>query len=165
MAELRALFDTLGLTPVETVLQSGNAVFEGSGGAGAKLESTLEAAAEEHLGLETAFFVRSAAEWDAAIRGNPFPQEARDAPSKLAVAFLKRAPSAAALASLQQSIRGRERLAAKGKQAYVVYPDGMGRSRLTAVALEKALGGPATARNWNTVRKLQDAVGAGPGAC
>ena len=128
MAELRALFETLGLTPAETVLQSGNAVFEGLPGAGAKLERTLEVAAEEHLGLETAFIVRSAAEWDAAVRGNPFAQAARDAPSKLAVVFLKRAPSAAALASLQQSIRGRERVAAKGKQAYVVYPGGIGRS-------------------------------------
>jgi len=164
MAELRALFDTLGLTPVETVLQSGNAVFEGPPRAGTKLERTLEAAAEAHLALRTEFFVRSAAEWDAAIRGNPFAQEARDTPSKLAVVFLKRAASAAQLGALQRSIHGHERVAARGKQAYVVYPDGMGRSRLTATAIEKALGSPGTDRNWNTVRKLQTALAASPGA-
>ena len=43
---------------------------------------------------------------------------------------------------------------AKGKQAYFVYPDGMGRSKLTIAMIEKALGTRGTARNWNTVLKL-----------
>jgi uncharacterized protein (DUF1697 family) len=36
---------------------------------------------------------------------------------------------------------------------YLYAPDGIGRSRLAA-RVEKALGVPATARNWNTVNKL-----------
>ena len=34
----------------------------------------------------------------------------------------------------------------------------------TLTAIEKALGSPGTDRNWNTVRKLQTALAASPGA-
>jgi len=41
-----------------------------------------------------------------------------------------------------------------GQQAYIVYPDGIGRSRLTAALIERKLATRGTARNWNTVMKL-----------
>jgi uncharacterized protein (DUF1697 family) len=41
-----------------------------------------------------------------------------------------------------------------GRQVYIVYPDGIGRSRVTNVFLEGKLGIRGTARNWNTVLKL-----------
>ena len=56
--------------------------------------------------------------------------------------------------ALQDAIKGREVVKARGKQAYFVYPDGMGRSKLTIKMIEKALGTRGTARNWNTVLKL-----------
>jgi uncharacterized protein (DUF1697 family) len=41
-----------------------------------------------------------------------------------------------------------------GKNVFYLHaPDGIGRSKLAA-KVEKALGVPATARNWNTVSKL-----------
>jgi len=36
----------------------------------------------------------------------------------------------------------------------MVYPDGIGRSRLTSAVIENKLGTRGTARNWNTVLKL-----------
>jgi uncharacterized protein (DUF1697 family) len=41
-----------------------------------------------------------------------------------------------------------------GRCAYIVYPDGIGRSRLTAAMIEKHLETRGTARNWNSVLKL-----------
>ncbi len=38
--------------------------------------------------------------------------------------------------------------------AYVVYPEGIGRSKLSNALLGRHLGA-GTARNWNTVLKLQ----------
>ena len=49
---------------------------------------------------------------------------------------------------------------AKGRHAYLVYPDGVGRSRLTNVLIEKKLRARGTGRNWNTVLKLGALVGA-----
>jgi len=43
---------------------------------------------------------------------------------------------------------------AEGKQLYIVYPEGIGRSKLTAHLMEGKLGASGTGRNWNTVIKL-----------
>jgi uncharacterized protein (DUF1697 family) len=56
--------------------------------------------------------------------------------------------------ALQKAIKGREVVRAVGRAAYLVYPDGVGRSKLTATLVEKHLGCRGTARNWNTVLKL-----------
>jgi uncharacterized protein (DUF1697 family) len=45
-----------------------------------------------------------------------------------------------------------------GKQLYIVYPDGIGRSRLTVALIEKKLGTRGTGRNWNTALKLAAAA-------
>ncbi len=59
------------------------------------------------------------------------------------------------MAALQAAIKDREIVRGKGGAIYAFYPDGMGRSRLTTAIIEKSLGTQATARNWNTVLKLQ----------
>jgi len=56
--------------------------------------------------------------------------------------------------ALQKAIVGREVVRAKARCAYIVYPDGVGRSKLTTALIEKKLGTRGTARNWNTVLKL-----------
>ena len=71
---------------------------------------------------------------------------------------LREAPDAAAVKALQAAIKGRETVRAKGKQAYFVYPDGQGTSKLTIAIIEKMLGTRGTARNWNTVLKLGQLV-------
>ena len=69
--------------------------------------------------------------------------------------------SAANVAALQKAIVGREVVRAKGRCAYIVYPDGIGRSKLTGALIEKKLGTRGTARNWNTVLKLRNLVAPG----
>ncbi len=155
MADLRALLADLGLAQPRSLLNSGNLVFEAPGRAPAALERLLEREAAARLGLETHFLVRTAAEWRELVAANPFTAEARDDPGHLLAMVLKDAPSAAALAALRGAIVGRE---LAGRTAYLVYPDGVGRSRLTAALVEKRLGTRGTARNWNTVLKLQAAL-------
>ncbi len=157
MSDLRSLFSALGYGPVQTLLQSGNVVFTSSSGAG-ELESILETRAQSELDLETDFFVRSSKQWEALVQRNPFMRAAQSEPSKLGVMFLKKAPSARAVGSLQSSIKGPELIRARGKQAYVVYPNGIGRSRLTGAVIEKALASRGTARNWNTVLRIKSVV-------
>jgi uncharacterized protein (DUF1697 family) len=68
---------------------------------------------------------------------------------------LKAAPPAKKVAALQAAIAGPEQIRCDGKQLYVVYPAGIGRSKLTGVLIEKKLDARGTGRNWNTVLKLQ----------
>jgi uncharacterized protein (DUF1697 family) len=98
--------------------------------------------------------LRAADEWAAVVAGNPFPEMAARDPSHFLVMFLKRAPAAAAIEALQAAVPGREVIRADGRHAYVTYPDGMGRSRLTTNLIESKLGTRGTGRNWNTVLKL-----------
>ncbi len=154
MAALRDLVTGLGMRDVQTLLQSGNVVFRSDAATASDLERALEDATERRLGVKTDFFVRPAREWKTVIAGNPFREEALRDPGHLLVLFLKDAPSRAAVAGLQRAIAGREIVRAKGRHAYVVYPDGVGRSRLTTALIEQKLGTRATGRNWNTVLKL-----------
>ena len=154
MADLRAMLADLGMKNPASILQSGNLVFESTPGATAALEKLLETSAAKRLGLETSFLVRTGAEWQQAIADNPFPKEAKLDPSHTVLMCLKNAPPPAAVKALQDAIKGREVVKAKGRHAYFLYPDGIGRSRLTMTLIEKKLGTTGTARNWNTVLKL-----------
>lgn len=153
MADLRELMTSLGLEEVTTLLHSGNAVFR-SHETPDRLEELLERAAEKEFGSRIEFFVRTAAEWKAMVAANPFPGEAKSDPGHLLAVVLKSAPTAAKVTALQQAIKGREVVRAKGRCAYIVYPDGVGRSKLTSALIEKRLGTRGTGRNWNTVLKL-----------
>ena len=154
MADLRALLTQLGFADVRSLLQSGNLVFGATGRASAQLERVLEAEAEKRLGLRTSFFVRTTKDWRNVVEGNPFRKEATHDPGHLVAMFLKDPPSASAVKALQEAITGPEVVVAAGKHLYIVYPDGIGRSRLTNALIDKQLGTRGTGRNWNTVLKL-----------
>jgi len=154
MAALRDLLAKLGLGDPRSLLASGNLLFRGGRRTTVQLEKLLETEAARRLGLATDFFVRTGEEWGEIIARNPFPAEAERDPGHLLVMALKAAPTARAVKALQAAITGREVVRAVGAQAYLVYPDGVGRSRLTTALIEKTLGTRGTARNWNTVLKL-----------
>ncbi len=154
MADLRDLLTQLGFVDPRSLLQSGNLLFRSGARSGAQLERLLEKEAASRLALETDLFVRSAAEWQSVIAHNPFRKEAERDPARLVVIFLKDAPSAKAVRALQVAITGPEVVRASGRHAYIVYPNGTGRSRLTNALIEKHLGTRGTGRNWNTVLKL-----------
>lgn len=154
MADLRNLIAELDFSEVQTVLQSGNAVFRGKKTTTTALESLLERETEKRLGIATQYLVRTAPEWSAVVNANPFPKEAEHDPSHLVVMPLKTAPLPAQVKALAAAIRGREGCQAVGKQLYVVYPDGIGTSKFTGALIEKHLATRGTARNWNTVLKL-----------
>ena len=159
MGDLCAMAAKLGLLEPRTLLQSGNLIFRSDAPATGRLEQLLEAAAAKHLGLRTDFYVRTAREWQAIIAGNPFPKESRTDPSHLLVMSFKRSLEPAAVGALQKAITGREVVRARGREAYITYPDGIGTSRLTAGLIARMLGQEGTARNWNTVGKLGAAAG------
>ena len=154
MADLREFLTRLGFGDVQSVLQTGNLVFQADRRTGAQLEQLLETEAKKRLKLETDFFVRTASEWQTLIARNPFPKEAKRDPAHLVVMFLKDAPQAEDVKALQAAISGREVVHGVGSQLYITYPDGIGRSRLTNAGIEKHIHTRGTGRNWNTVLKL-----------
>jgi uncharacterized protein (DUF1697 family) len=154
MADLREFATGLGLSDVTTVLQSGNLVFRAAGKTSGALESLLEKETTKRLGLAADYIVRSAAELAKVVAANPFPRQAKDDPSHLVVMFLKSAITAKHVQAIEASIKGRETVSGTGQHLYIVYPDGIGDSKLTGASIESKLAARGTARNWNTILKL-----------
>ena len=154
MADLRGMLEELGFTGVKSLLQSGNLVFRSERRFGEALERLLETETATRLKVSCDYFVRTADEWAKVVANNPFPDEAERDPGHLVVMFLKAPASSKNVKALAAAIRGPELVRAQGKQLYLVYPAGIGRSKLTTALIEKHLGIRGTGRNWNTVVKL-----------
>jgi uncharacterized protein (DUF1697 family) len=159
MADLRTLVESLGYTGAKTLLQSGNVVFGIRGRTCAQIEKALETATAKRHGVDTPYFVRNAAEWNEIVEGNPFAREAKADPGHLILLAMKTRPDAAGIGALEDAIKGREYFRVSGSHAYVVYPDGVGESKLTAKLIERKLGTAVTGRNWNTVLKIRALLG------
>jgi len=157
MADLKSFFAGLGFSDPRTLLQSGNVIFGPAAGADrwepAEIEQLLETESGRRLGLRTTYFVRTREEWQRIVDENPFPKEAIDDPSHLVILTLKADPGPERVEQLKVALSGPEYLHAIGRQLYVVYPAGIGESKLTAAIIEKRLGTSCTGRNWNTVGK------------
>jgi uncharacterized protein (DUF1697 family) len=147
-----------GFEEVRTVLRSGNVLCRSNDLDPSWVERAIESQLFDSLGLSTDVFVRTASEWRAIVRRNPFAREAEADPAHLVVTFLKHAPSDDEWNALRRSIQGHEAIVGSGREAFIVYPDGIGRSKLTAARIEKKLATRGTSRNWNTVLKLHQFV-------
>lgn len=157
MAELRALLEGLGYTKVETYIQSGNAVFDARGTA-ASVGKAVAAALEKHMGAPVGVMIRTHEELARVIAGNPFAAEAAADGARVHVGFLGGAAAKDGAAQLEKIVQQyparRDRYHLAGDTLYLHLPDGAAETKFTVKALQKALGVPGTARNWNTVVKL-----------
>lgn len=157
-AELKAVIEDLGFTEVRTLLASGNVLFTAPDATREVLETQIHGALAEATGLKSEIFVRTPEEMAAIAAANPFPDAAADRPSFLVVTFHRKPVDAAVVDALMASHDGPERAQAIGRELYIDFPEGQARSILHA-PLGKATRDPVTtARNWNTVLKIRDAL-------
>jgi uncharacterized protein (DUF1697 family) len=158
MDELRALYESLGMAGAQTLLQSGNVVFQSELTNRRALARQLEEGIEQRFGFRPAVLLRTSDEWRAVISRNPLSAVHAD-PSKRVVMFLSDSPTQDAIDALVKGYTGPETIQVTGQEAYLYYPDGLGRSKLTNTFIERKLSVTGTARNWNTVTRLLDLTG------
>lgn len=153
-ADLKAITESLGYTRIETLLASGNVVFDSRDEPGT-IERKLEAALLDH-GLKTDVIVRDLAEMQAVIAANPYPEAVLDHPSHMLVTFHRDSFPPEALERLAALHEGPELLHATGRELYSDFRSQMGmrESRLPGAMKKAKFPAIATARNWNTVGKL-----------
>lgn len=153
MAELRARLEEAGYEDVETLLASGNvllrAPIEGLDGLGAMLTRLIQ----DRFGLHSDVLIRSHEELRSALECHPFAANEPEG-SRLHVVFLDASPPAERIAALDPDRSPPDRVAVLGREAYLHYPEGSARSKLTLAWLERQLGVIGTGRNLKTVRKL-----------
>lgn len=155
MDELKELHASLGLQEVETYIQSGNVVFTSDDADVTQLRRKIEEGFAQKFGFQVNVMVRTADEFNAMIENNPFQNQPMKESKWVVVMFLATHPVSTALEDIQKTYTGPEELYIVGQEAYIYYPDGIGRSKLSNTFLEKKLQTRGTARNWNTVLRLQ----------
>jgi uncharacterized protein (DUF1697 family) len=156
--ELKSVVEGLGFTQVKPILASGNVVFEAGDAAPEAIERDLHAALEKTTGLRSEVFVRNRAELAALVDANPFPDAARERPSFLLVTFHREPVAKESLDRLLAGYEGPERVAVIGRESFIDFPDGQGRSQLAVLMQKVKRAPPTTGRNWNTVGKLLAAL-------
>jgi uncharacterized protein (DUF1697 family) len=152
MADLRALFESLGAEDATTYVQSGNVVFRHRRGRD-ELVREIERRIARDLKLDIRVMVRTDAELAKVVAGSPFAENQSD-PVKLHVTFLAVKPEATRVRVLDTTAFEPDEFRVAGTDVYLHTPNGYGRSKLSNAYFEKQLGVAATTRNWKTVTAL-----------
>jgi uncharacterized protein (DUF1697 family) len=156
MAAFRTALEDLGYTQVRTLLNSGNAVFDATSRSGSKLASAIAKTVEERFGVVTPVIVKSAAEFEAIVKANPFtPPESEH--SRFIVACALDNTRLQELESLASLLKPGERFAVTEHAAYLHCAGGILESKAGEALLGRG-GRGVTTRNWATVLKLLSLV-------
>lgn len=149
-AELRAIFEKLGLEDVASFRTSGNLVFE----APRDMTAQIEKALESELGYDVGVYLRTAAELREIASHDPFkPAETKASKGKLQVSLLSDKPTAAKRKQVLALATDQDRLAFGKRELYWLPSGGTMESELDRKAIDAVLG-PTTMRTKGTVEQL-----------
>lgn len=147
MDRLRDLFTAMRFRNVETLIASGNVIFEGTGAEDAmvaKIEKTLK----KELGYDVPAFIRTPAELA------PIAATEESGEGTLYVGFLTTSPDRALSSRIAALSTPDDDLEVKGREIYWLNRNKISDSKISYKLIEKTLGQQATFRNINTIRRL-----------
>ena len=130
---------------------TGNVVFEAGKPPASPRDDAIAALVAERRGFRPRVLILPEATLRTAVDRNPFPTGDGKA---LHLFFPESTPAVVDHARLEAAARPSERFALHGGVLFLHAPEGFARSKLAA-SVERHLGVAATARNWNTVKKIE----------
>jgi uncharacterized protein (DUF1697 family) len=154
MDDLKKLCTSLKLRDPQTYVQSGNIIFKTDERDLDKLRKNLESAIHKKFGFQSDVILRSAKDLREVIAQNPFAKRKDIHPGKLLVTFFSDDPGEPARKQARAIKCDPEELFVEGREAYIFFPNGAGRSKLNWAIIPKTLKVSGTARNWNSVTKM-----------
>ncbi|EJN01661.1 DUF1697 domain-containing protein [Phyllobacterium sp. YR531] len=149
---LAAALTEAGFDSVRTYINTGNVVLKSSG-TSEKIIKRIAPIVLEQFDFAKEILIASAAEWNRLVAENPFP-DAVTTPTKLHAYLMKQRPDDKAIEALRAKADGPDEFEIRGRVLYYHTPQGISNARLFP-KIERTLGVAATARNWNSVLKLQ----------
>ncbi len=157
MAELKELFEAIGLYEVQTYIQSGNVLFK-SAEDRESLQKRIQQKFEGRFGFSSTVILRSAAQLEQITLNCPFSQE-EIAEAELAseveslyVALLSQLPLQERPECLEVYSSEADRYGIVGSEVFILLSHSIRKSKL-ANNLQR-LDTAATVRNWKTINKL-----------
>jgi uncharacterized protein (DUF1697 family) len=154
MDALRAHFEALGFTDVQTFIASGNVVFSSRTKNLATLERTIEKRLHASLGYEVKTFVRSCADVAAIAGYQPFTAAAIKNARSLNVGFLAAPLDATATKALMALKTDIDDFHVNGREIYWICKVGQADSTMSNVRFEKLMKVGVTFRGMNTIVRL-----------
>ena len=154
MADLRWAFEREGLTGLETVVASGNLLFDYDERPLDGLEDLFAHVMLDRFDIRSFVAVRDRAAMAQAVEGNPFTGIGKD--NLVHTLFLERQPDQAAFDKLaaDQAVRGLEKLAIGERSIYIDFVSSVAESKLTSAFIERRLGCRGTARNVRSIARI-----------
>ena len=150
MDRLRGVLTDLGYDDVDTYIQSGNVAFDAPSRPD---PGHLSALLGRELGCLVPAVVLARSELVEVLERNPFGSLETD-PKLLHVLFFSHEPDADDVARLDHRRYAPDRFEITGRAAYVHFPNGSARSKLTIDVFERGLDVTATGRNLRTALRL-----------
>ena len=146
MAKLKSICNGIGFINVRTYIQSGNVIFESELSEEMlvkKFERALHASEQKNIPV----IIRTKKELESVISCNPFPNAK---PAQVGVMFFANPVPKDLLKGV--TVPEPEEVKISGRDIYIHYPNGMGRSKLKLPKMNQK----GTVRNINTVTKLAE---------
>lgn len=155
MDALCAIYRSLKLDDPCTYVQSGNVIFRTKESDLDALAGKIQKAIERKAGFSCDVILRTPAEFRSAIAASPFAKRRGIEPGKLLVTFLAAEPAPETHPTLQElNSKYPEELHLIGRELFIYFPNGAGKTKLPWSSVEKLLKVTGTARNWNSVTKM-----------
>lgn len=154
METLRELFTGLKFSNVETFIASGNVIFDTKAAPDSKLEQKIEKHLEAKLGYEVGTFVRSIDEIKKISVYQPFTADAVQAAHVVSCGFLRADLSADQIEQVHTFRSDVDDFHVFGREAYWLCRVPHMDTKVSAKKFERAIDGPVTWRNMNTVIRL-----------
>jgi uncharacterized protein (DUF1697 family) len=159
MPELRRLFESLGFTDVETVIASGNVVFESPEGRARDLGRAIERHLAQALGYEVATFLRTIPELAEVAAQKHFDLSKETPDAVLYVIFLRDRPAETVEQALRALDTDNDETRVAGREVYWLRRARGKDSEVFGVRIGRLLGAETTVRNMNTVERIVEKYG------
>jgi uncharacterized protein (DUF1697 family) len=154
MAELRRVFEDLGLKEVETFIASGNLIFVSDAKSIPALEIMIESGVVKLLGYEAKTFIRTEQELVDIVRYKPFKAAQIKTAQALNVAFISEPPIGAIKKLILAQKNKNDDFQVRGREVYWLCQTRQSDSQFNYSRFEKLLGARATWRGMNTINRL-----------
>ena len=162
MAQLRGLFEEMGLTNVRSYIQSGNVFFDTADKDAPALRSTIEQHLRSALGYDVPASLRTIDQLEQVLAQDPFNEIDVTDDMRLSVTYLAEPVDTRLPIPYQTKDGAYEVVGQTGSEVFVVWRLRNGRPGNSYGQIEKELGVPGTVRFWHTSQKILDAAKAPP---
>ena len=159
MADLKTVFEDLGFTNVQTILNSGNVIFETIDTNISLLTKKIIGSLFKKFGREIGVIVRTAEEIHQLVKSDPFKNIKVPPATRLYVTFLAEPPTSTLPIPYQSPEKDFQILRLTNSEVYSVITISTQKNTTDLMkVMDKEFGRKVTTRNWNTVLKCVDTL-------